>query len=188
MTQPVSYTLTFSQDERDCLIFVLGQAFPQMRGRMFLTPEQFMEMSTRVMHAKPDAQAARQMSGTAAAQAIAGRSAAPTGSAAPSIPQSEAPRIRWAHDKDGNEVPTPTGYESLTVEIWKIEDAPPRGTQTPRKKVTWPAGDGRGYVDAFCWDPALFPYLANRIKQAGTVIYIVRSKDKKYTNVIGIRA
>jgi hypothetical protein len=190
--QPTSYTITFSEQERDALIFALGIAFRNVRegvGQFFLSPVQYLEMSQRVMHAKPDAVAAKTQSGTQAAQQMLSRPATPPPQTppAPEPPAPYQPRDHWAHDKKGKEQPFPEGYEAIEVEIWKMEDAPPRhAPSTQRKKITWPNGQ-RGFCDAFCWDASLFPWIANRIKGKAT-LYIVHSADKKYSNIIGIRS
>jgi hypothetical protein len=97
-------------------------------------------------------------------------------------------RDRWARDRKGNELPNPSGCESVTVHIWKTERKLPRTgeNKTPFLKVTWYASEGNGYGDANCFDEKLFPWIAAQSKEPTALLYVVKSG--KYLNVVGIRA
>lgn len=186
-----SYTVSLSDRERAAVIFALGNIFPHLvdsPGGFFLARPEFLNLSKRIMEMRPDGQAARSMSGTAAAQAIASRPTPPAQSS-PEMPAAVELKDRWQKSTKGIEIPFPEGCAKIEAVIFKIEDAPPRNDKNrPRKKVTWEVGapqGGRGYMDAFCWDIDLFPFLANRIKQR-TTFYIVRAGQ--YTNFVGIHA
>lgn len=194
--QPTSYTLTFSDRERDALIFALGGSFRNVRDgvNMFITPAEYLAMSQRIMHAKPDAQAARQQSGTEAARAILERPQDPAKPASSPVPPVTQPvteggavlRDRWARNQKGQHVPNPEGCCAVTVKVLRISDAPPRNDPSKqRKKVTY-AGRTGGAVDAFCWDPELFPFVANRLGAEDTTLHVLTVG--KYANIVGIRA
>jgi hypothetical protein len=184
--QPVSYTITFSHDERKAIVFALSVAYPKLgAGRPFyINDSDYLALCTRLMEVRTDNQATRQQSGTAAATAVLSR---------PSVfePQRPTPapieiREHWAKNKKGQETPNPEGCIEINAVITKLEDAPPRDNKTQtRKKLTWESPTGRGFADAYCWDEDLFPHLANRMKQQ-TTFYIVRSGQ--YANVVGVRA
>lgn len=190
--QPTSYTLTFSDKERDALIFALGGAFRNVRdpGGMFITSAEYLELSRRIMHARPDAAAVKSQSGADAARAVLSSPSSPAkpSAPAPTIAQPAGQlelRDRWARNKKGQEVPNPEGSATVTTKIFRISDAPPRNDPSkPRKQVVF-SGLASPQA-AFCWDSDLFPFLANRLGADGTILYLTKSGN--YTNIVGIRA
>lgn len=192
--QPTSYTLTFSEKERDALIFALGGAFRNVRdpGGMFISSADYLELSRRIMHARPDAAAVKSQSGTDAARAVLSSPSSPaTASASAPAPTIAQPagqlelRDRWARNKKGQEVPNPEGSATVTTKILRISDAPPRNDPAkPRKQVVF-SGLAAPQA-AYCWDSDLFPFLANRLGADRTILYLTKSGN--YSNIVGIRA
>lgn len=162
MSEP-TYTITITEAERISLAYTLGLLVAK-----FTNAKVFVESPS---------------GGTAAARAVLSPPQTPA-AAAPVAPVMEL-RDRWAHDRKGKELPNPEGCEAGVITIWKTEQKPARKEGgKPFLKVTWQS-KGRGYVDANCFDSALFPWL---IKQQGqpTTIYLVKSGE--YLNVVGVKA
>jgi hypothetical protein len=181
-----TYTLSLSEADRQMLVWCMGLMIPNLRHETIrlLNPDEFMNLAQRLQTAKPDQRAINAASGTDHARAIL----APPPAQVPAVASKPAPiaaRDRWARDRKGNELPNPDGCTSGEVNIWKVEQKPPkRANGKPYMKVTWQSKE-RGYVDANCFDSQLFPWL---IGQQGkpTVLYLVRSGE--YLNVVGVRA
>lgn len=166
MNAEPTYTLTLTESERTAMAKVLGSLVTKL-----INAPIFVESPT---------------GGTAAARAVLSSPpqdspAQPSGHVPPPLPQS---RDRWARDRKGQEVPMPEGYAAREVTIWKTEQKPKKDKSGNFLNVTWQSHD-RGYIDAKCFDSALFPWL---IQQTGnkTTIYLVKSGQ--YLNVVGVRA
>lgn len=159
MPEP-TYTITITESERTALAAALGTFVTKL-------------MNCRVQIEAPNG-------GTHAARALLSPSTAPPAAAPSSTPIEQ--RDRWARDRKGNEVPNPEGCQAVDVQIWKTEQ------KAKFLTVTWQAsGIGRGYIDANCFDDKLWPWL---IKQKGmyTHLWIIRAKEGKYLNIVGVRA
>lgn len=179
--QPTSYTITFSDKERDALIFALGGSFRNVRDGvgMFISPTEYLQLSQRVMHSKPDAQAAREMSGTAAASSVLSPSVT-SAAVTQDIPR-PAPGVtvdHWHADSKGNRRP-PTDFESKTLVVTEV---------TPGK--TGPGADiwrvqFRG-AKANCFDKELAAYLA-QAKAIDKPIVVHLRRSGNYLNIVGVR-
>ncbi len=181
--QPTSYTITFSEKERDALIFALGGSFRNVRDGvgLFISPADYLELSKRVMHARPDAQAAASQSGTAAAHAIA-RPAGPQPMAPESSPAPHTAselRDHWAADKKGNRYP-PKDSESKELVPISLTVAKTT-TGADYWKVMF-----RG-AKANCFDKELAGHLTNAAaQQRALIVHLV--KNGNYFNIAGVRA
>lgn len=182
--EPRSYTFTFSDNERKFLIFAMGALLPGLRTETMplLMPTEFLALHSRLVDAKPDSRAAAEQSGHEAAKAML------TPPAAPPQPPLPELRDRWARGKDGEARPFPANAESVTFTIDKVTPVEkPANGGNPYMRVAWekPPSMGRGFLEAKCWDPELWPFLANRVKQT-TLVYITRKGT--YINIVGLRA
>lgn len=111
----------------------------------------------------------------------------PKPAAVPVKPQTIEARDRWARDRKGNELPNPEGCEAHTVHLWKAEIVKRKDAEkTNFMKLAWDAPNGRGSVDASCFDVNLFPYFLAALKQSSVTLYTVRNGS--YLNVCGVRA
>ena len=155
MSEP-TYTITLTETERTLLARALGLFVAKLTNAPV-----FVEAPS---------------GGTQAARAVLSPPAqtppTPPAAAAP-VPPVPEPRDRWARDRKGSEVSMPEGYAAREVNICKTEQKQPRKQGgKPYLKVTWQS-EGRGFVDANCFDSQLWPWL---IGQSGrrTTIYIVK--------------
>jgi hypothetical protein len=91
-------------------------------------------------------------------------------------------RDRWAKDRKGNEVVGPEGSWGTPVTILKTEK------KSSYLRVSWQAPSS-GYVNANCFDRDLWAHIETA-KAAGaiTTVYLLKSSDGKYLNLVGIRA
>ena len=118
------------------------------------------------------------------------------GQALPAVPAVSTPptptpvetRDRWARDKNGVELPNPSGCEMIpNIAIWKTKESKSAKNSVPYLRVTWPALNSEGYVDANCFDQKLWPWLIKVQKEnVRTTLYVVRHGN--YLNVVGVRA
>ena len=171
MSEP-TYTLTLTESERTALAKVLGSLVTKL-----INAPIFVESPT---------------GGTAAARAVLSSPpqdspALPSGHVPPPLPQA---RDRWASDRK-IKAPQDAGIfwaqqnaVAREVTIWKTEQKPKKTGTGNFLNVTWQSHDRR-YIDAKCFDSALFPWL---IQQTGnkTTIYLVKSGQ--YLNIVGVRA
>lgn len=93
-------------------------------------------------------------------------------------------RDRWARDRKGNEVANPEGAEALEVSLNKPQTK--KGKDGDYMHVTWPANTQRGFVDANCFDSALFPWIIKAAMERKARIYVVRKGN--YLNIVGVHA
>ena len=52
--------------------------------------------------------------------------------------------------------------------------------------VMWESPNGRGFVDANCFDVQLWPHLVKPKSQHETIVYTIRKGN--YLNIVGVRA
>lgn len=176
MSEP-TYTLILTESERTAMAKVLGALVTKL-----INAPIFVEAPTG------GTQAARAVLSPHIPQTTHQSSADSPSATPPAVTPKPAPiepRDRWARDRKGNEVPWPTGCEEHEVNVWKTEQKPAKKEGgAPYFKVTWQAAE-RGYVDANCFDKALFPWLINS-QGKKTTLYLV--KAGQYLNVVGVRA
>jgi hypothetical protein len=162
MSEP-TYTITLTESERTAMAAALGTFVTKLTN-------------CRVQIEAPTG-------GTHTARALLSPSTAPPAAAPAAIPIEQ--RDRWARDRKGNEAPWPAGCQEREVAIWKTE-------QTPKfLKVTWQAAgpNANGHVDANCFDEKLWPWILKMKAERATItLYIVRAKEGKYLNIVGVRA
>ena len=186
--QPTSYTITFSAEERRALIMAAGHTYPEIPpAGLFITAPQFLELSKKLMDARPDAQAARQQSGTAAAAAIAAPPAPANGE---SRAEFERDRFgtagpvekidRWSADRKGNRQ-APDVFDSKNLVVTSVTHVPRSGEKAEFWRIQF-----RGFK-ANCFDKEIAAFLtAAAQKQDAMTVYVKASGN--YTNVVGVRA
>lgn len=172
------FKLELSEEERVLMVFALGAA-------QYLAGDRgmgFTGLAQKLMSLSPG----RENGGAGLNAATQGANVVPASPspAAAVVPQPAAAaplREHWAEKANR------AAAESMEFAPMKVERKDL--ANSPRLVVSWPgpAGTGRRFLQASCFDEKLFGAIANRIHQK-TLFYIQHSADGKYTNIVGVRA
>jgi hypothetical protein len=133
-------------------------------------------LAERLMDLRLDNPPSRAEGTAASLGAATGNGAEDANSPAPSV-------IRWASRLKDDEK---RDAEVVMLVLSKVErkDVSKEDKTIPRLNVSWQK-QGKGYAYAAVWDEALFPYVANRVRQK-TKFYLQHKGE--YLNIIGVEA
>jgi hypothetical protein len=183
MTDPRTFTVTLTQQERSTIMFALGAYTGGVLNTMnretfiFLDLDGLLALATKLMDAPPIPSLPpfpyQQAQAPNPGRSVPDRQIQPVELA-----------DRWARNKKGEEVPFPEGYQAVEVRLERLDRNDLKNGQ-PRMMVVYSVSGQTGFGNASCFDEKLFPFLANRLKQH-TWLFVVH-KDK-YLNVVGVRA
>jgi hypothetical protein len=165
-----TYTITITETERTAFAKVLGGLVTKLiNAPIFVEAPAGGTQAARAVLSPPSTQRP--------ANAPAPPAVVPVSNPIPEM------HDRWQRDRKGHEVPWPKGCEEVERVIAKTEQ------KDKYLRVSWLAvgPNARGYMNANCFDQKLWPWL---IKQTGTktTMYLLKSDDGKFTNVVGLRA
>ena len=177
----MTFNLTLSENERLMLLFCMGatHGVPDVIANKTEPPAKLEDLALRLMTLAPAKSAELVPMNRPATQPAPSSTPAGGAEALNTRTQAGAPMAladRWAKKAD------PATAETQEITPMKVDR---KDTATGKRLVVSWQSNGRGYLQASCWDEALFGHIANRVKQK-TTFYFARKGN--YLNVVGLRA